>query len=278
MADALENMLNNHDFVCKSTDLPLFFGRKDKYVILPHVLLDRINRAAVIANWATNEGKITEFYMILHDRALIWWESLDNCHNMDTAVWGNVQREFLAAYASRFTARTTCTNFQDLVDCTNETVHDYYLRVAEAFKKMCEAKPDTITIVRANAGNATAAQAAPVKKEGVTDSQHFFMYQFFIAGLKNELRTKIMEAGKTSIQESITLARELQIILNDCNDTSTVSKIKKEPDNNLDDEDLKIINAVRFQCGKPPLQNFCLPAQPQQGQPCPLQQLAGFAK
>jgi hypothetical protein len=62
MAD-LQEALNAHDRVRKSTNLPLFFGPKDKDTVPPNLLLNRINRAAT--QW--NERKITEFYLTLRD-------------------------------------------------------------------------------------------------------------------------------------------------------------------------------------------------------------------
>jgi hypothetical protein len=48
MAD-LQEALTAHNRVRKSTDLPLFFSRKDKDTVPPNLLLDRINRAATVA-------------------------------------------------------------------------------------------------------------------------------------------------------------------------------------------------------------------------------------
>ena len=84
---------------------------------------------------------------------------------------------------------------------------------------MCKAKLADIINVRADRGTATAAQAETVKKEGITDSKRFFKHQLFIAGLKEEIQTKIMEAGKTSIQESVTLVQELEVIHEDRKNT-----------------------------------------------------------
>jgi hypothetical protein len=64
MAD-LQEALNAHDRVRKSTNLPLFFGPKDKDTVPPNLLLDHINRAAT--QWNTDERKITEFYLTLRD-------------------------------------------------------------------------------------------------------------------------------------------------------------------------------------------------------------------
>ena len=71
MAANLQEALNAHDRVRKLTDLPLFFGRKEKDTVSPNLLLDRINRAANVAAWNTDERKITEFYLTLRDRALV---------------------------------------------------------------------------------------------------------------------------------------------------------------------------------------------------------------
>ena len=64
MAD-LQEALNAHDRVGKSTNLPLFFGLEDKDTVPPNLLLDRINLAA--SQWNTDERKITEFYLTLCD-------------------------------------------------------------------------------------------------------------------------------------------------------------------------------------------------------------------
>ena len=284
--DELQQALNVHERVRKSTDLPLFFGRKEKDTVSPNVLLDRINRAAGIAGWNMDERKCTEFYLILRDRALTWWDSLENYDNVDRNIWADVQKEFLAAYAPKFTARTTCTNFQDLVQRNAENVQDYYLRVAEAFKKMCDSKPEAINTVRANRGAATAETAAGLKKEGVVDIERFFLHQLFIAGLKEEIRTKIMEAGKTSIQESVNLARELEVIQNDKKKTGAVANVianatvndnTNKTEDELDDDEINAVNSVRFQKGKPALQSFKR-AGPflQTGQPSRPQQLPSF--
>ena len=55
-------------------------------------------------------------------------------------------------------------------------MHDYFLRVSEAFKKMCEAKPDAIGILQDDRGTAMAEQGLAMKKEGVSDSERFFKH------------------------------------------------------------------------------------------------------
>jgi hypothetical protein len=86
---------------------------------------------------------------------------------------------------------------------------------------MCDAKPNTTEDIRADEPNSmedkdeTRAQLVNIKKEGLVDMVRFFLHQLFIAGLRDELQSKIMEAGKASLLEGFSLARELEVILND---------------------------------------------------------------
>ncbi len=90
--DDMQQALNVHDRVQKSTNLPLFFGRKDKDTVLPHLLLDRINRAATVTNWNTDERKITECYLTFRDKAILWWDTLRDNAAVDRNSWANIQR------------------------------------------------------------------------------------------------------------------------------------------------------------------------------------------
>ena len=265
-AQQLQQALQGHDRIRRSTDLPLFYGKKEKDTITPHILLDRMEAAAPIAGWDTDARKCAEFFLTLRDRALIWWSSLDE-YDVDKNDWAVIKREFLAAYEPRFTARTTCTNFQDLVQRQGENIHDYFLRVTESFKRMCDAKPANILEIRTNAPTgmddtvAARAELTLVKREGLMDMQRFFLHQLFIAGLKDDLRSKVMEAGKDNIQESLAHARELEVIHNDKKKQNVVASIPELE--GLCNEELEAVNAIRFQRGQQPFrrQGF----QPNQG-------------
>ena len=75
--------------------------------------------------------------------------------------WNSVKNEFLASYEPRYMAKITCANFTELTQPQGEGVHDYYLRVHDAFSKMCEAKPADIANLRVVPTN-IAALAIPV--------------------------------------------------------------------------------------------------------------------
>ena len=56
--------LNQHDRIRRSTELPLFYGRKEKDSITAQNLVDRVNTAAEIATWDAAR-KCNELHMIL---------------------------------------------------------------------------------------------------------------------------------------------------------------------------------------------------------------------
>ena len=240
-----------HDRIRRSTDLPLFYGRRDKDTITAKLLIDRIATAAAMVPW-DGPRCCQEFYLILRDRAILWWNSLEDA-DVDRANWDTVKANFLACYEPKFTAKTTCTNFGELVQRTGEANLDYYLRVCEAFAKMCDARPDNMLAVRA----AAAAPAADVKLEGIKDAEKFFKHQLYLAGLRDDLRLRVMEAGKETLQESMTLATELEVIHQDkkrgtvhaiaaaVNEDDTVNE------EDLNDEEIAAINAIRQRYGRP---------------------------
>ena len=174
------------------------------------------------------------------------------------ANWEALKNNFLACYEPKFTAKTTCTNFSELVQRPGEINLDYYLRVCEAFSKMCDAKPAALAAVRAAAG----AQPADIKMEGIKDSEKFFKHQLYLAGLRDELRLKVMEAGKATLQESMTLATELEVIHQDKKRGhlhAIVRSDEEEDDHHneddLNEEEVAAINAIRQRYGRPAFRN-----------------------
>jgi Retrotransposon gag protein len=275
----VQDILANHDRVRKSTDLPLFYGRKEKDSVTARLLIDRFQTASRIANWDANQvRKIEEFYLILRDRALIWWKSLEDIPDFPIDGngrynnWNRVKDEFLAAYAVRYTAKSACTNFQDLVQRSGENVQDFYLRVSEAYQRLRESRPEAMFAVRYGVNPPVEAD---IKKEGIDDMGRFFLHQLFLAGLKEDVRVKTMEAGHDTLQLSLATARETEAILNDKSKRSLLSAIQQERADieseefedffsnylaNRDDSDLEPweenyvdkVNAIRMQNGKRP--------------------------
>ena len=174
-----------------------------------------------------------------------------------------------------YTAKTTCTNFHELLQRAGESIRDYYLRVYETFDKMCKAKQAAIgtirtipTTVAAAMPAVSAADLTPMKTEGIKDMEQFFRHQLFMAGLCDDLQTKVMEAGKAMLHESMQYAQEIEVIHHDkrgCNVNAVAATaaitsdtpVAEEEEKEFTEEELKAINAIRFRQGKPPFKpNF----------------------
>jgi hypothetical protein len=106
----------------------------------------------------------------------------------------------------------------------NESMNDFACRVQVAYDRLVDNKPDTMATVRGTmAAGATEAQ---VKAEGIKDMALFFKHQLFLAGIKDSLRDKVVEAGKASFQESMKYARELEAIHNDHRRSQRIAAVK----------------------------------------------------
>ena len=261
---AIAAALQGHDRLCHSTEMPLFFGRKDKDTITAWLFIDRIETAARVANW-DDARKLSEIYLVLRDRAVIWWNSLEDA-GIDRDNWNAVKNEFLASYQPRYTAKITYANFTELTQRQGEGFHDYYLRVHDVYFKMCEAKLADIATLRVVPAN-IATLAVPVapanlaecKPEGIRDAEKVFKHQLFLAGLNEPIRGRVMEANKESLHEAMRLAVKLETI-HQASKWGQVAAIYEEDDSaaadykaddNFGDYEIVAINAIRQRQGKP---------------------------
>ena len=184
--------LNDHDRMKRSTDIPLFFARREKDTVLPRILIDRIEDAAEIATWDAAR-KIRELKLCFRENAIIWWKSLRD-YTINLNDWDEVKKEFLETYEPKYSAKTICANFADLKQMPNESMNDFGCRVQVAYDRLVDNKPATMATVRGTiAAGATEAQ---VKAEGIKDMALFFKHQLFLAGLKDSVRDKVVDARK----------------------------------------------------------------------------------
>lgn len=258
MAVNLADALTAHDRVRRSTDIPFFYGRKEKDSITPQQLILRFETAAKVAGWATPKRKCEEFYLCLRDKALGWYNTLENIIGFNPEDWEAVKEQFLKAYAPRYTAKTLCTNFQDLKQKSDETVQDYYNRVSEVFRDAYKVKPNHVLTCPGDAGarfDLAQEDADTLRLAGIMAMQLLMMNTVFIGGLREEIRSKVLETSPTQIQESVDLARQFEVIAQDKKvKGTTISSIARSEGDEDEDEDelLEIINAVRARSGKPP--------------------------
>jgi hypothetical protein len=96
---------------------------------------------------------------------------------------------------------------------------------------------------------------ARIKLEGLKDQDKFFLSQMFLAGLRENIRAKVMEEAPADLIEIVDLAIEKETIyLNEKNSAPTPSLFsieekneteKGEDKNEMTAEEIEIINAIR---------------------------------
>jgi hypothetical protein len=195
----LPQALTDREHLKRSTDMPLFFSHKEKDTITARHLIERIERGAEIATWDAAR-KCNELYMLLRDKALVWYESLID-DELDLKDWDVVKKEFLKTYEPKYSACTTCANFSDLVQKPGEMINGFHVRFQMAYKPLTDSKPATMAATRL--AGATPDQA---KLKGMKDVAKFFKHQLFLAGLRNNLHDKVLEAKKDTFAQSLELA------------------------------------------------------------------------
>jgi hypothetical protein len=119
-----------------------------------------------------------------------------------------------------------------------------------AYKRLTDKKPATMAAVRAVA----RAAAAGIKAEGINDAFKFIKYQLFLAGLKDGICNKVLEAAKDTFTESVKVARNLETIQNDHKRLNRINAIKEELEEerameiiweNLSDQELNQLAVIR---------------------------------
>ena len=129
-AAQIQQALIAHDRVRRTTDIPLFYGKKGKDTITPQQLVERLERASRVAGWdaLANPGqrKTDEFFLSLRENALSWYNTLDNIIGYNKEDWDELKKKFLEAYAPKYSAKALCICFQDLRQKSDECVQDFY--------------------------------------------------------------------------------------------------------------------------------------------------------
>ena len=262
----LQQALIAHDRVRRSTELPLFLGFDKDNTITAHALMERVEHAANIANW-DDPRKCDELFMVLRKEAQQWWDSLRHVNGLNpNQDWDQVKQRFLRTYAPRYTARTNCINLMKLYQAPNEKVQTFFLRLDETFKRMTETRPAGLMVVREPAlaaANQDNARDARIKLEGLRDQDKFFLSQMFLAGLRENIRTKVMEEAPAELIDIVDLAVEKEAIyLNEKNPPPANQLFSIEEKNDKQEgveekaefnkEEIELIHAIRRKRNQPP--------------------------
>lgn len=208
--------------------LPLFFSDPAKDQFDAETWLDRVRNAARAANW-DGERPASFAYAAMRGAALIWYRVTQKRVNL--LDWETFQREFLHAFSSTKTARTTTAIFEGLKQGAQENTINYYGRVGKAFDDLKEIRPAQAVPADAfpaawdgqawnaiPAADKTAAALALLQKgQGYADNCS--SSQYFVAGLRSEYRDKILinppAAGFVDLWATARHAREIEQNLTD---------------------------------------------------------------
>ena len=257
--------LGAHDTNRRATDLPLFYARTDKDVCTARQFITRFETAAEVANWNNDVRKCQQFSLLLRSDALSWFSVLELIPNFQINNWNQLKNEFLSAYAPRYTARATCTNFNEMQQRAGESVQTFYVRAMDVYVKLKAQRGAELTQVRhVNVAGATNDQTrAAIKLEGIEDTSRFFMQQLFVAGLKEEIREKVMERDPRTLQTSLEEARAMELIVMDKKNKPRVTAVKENSDDEgeeqyTEEEEaiLERVNAIFRKNGKNPSRYF----------------------
>jgi hypothetical protein len=199
----------------------------------------------------------------LRDDALSWYNTLDNIFGFNKEVWNDLKAKFLEAYAPKYTAKTLCICFQDLRQKPDETVQRFYNRVTDTFRNAYLTKPDHTITYQGNLHGATQAQCNEIMLQGVNRMQWLMLNTVFLGGLREDIRTRVLEEGPTEPDESAKLAREIESIISDrrkergYNVTNiAASEAENDPEDvgEVDEDEaaqLREVNAILKRKGRP---------------------------
>jgi hypothetical protein len=88
-------------------------------------------------------------------------------------------------------------------------------KISDTFRNAYQTKPDhTVTFVGTLPGTATQAECDVILKQGVERMQLLMLNTVFLGGLKEEIRSRVLEDGPTNPEESVKAAREIESIIN----------------------------------------------------------------
>jgi len=238
----------------KTTRLPLFYGNA-KDTVTPKTFIERIE------NYVQATGKETpiccnEFYLALRGEAIEWWYGL-RTSGIDVKDWAVLKAEFLKDYDYRI-RQGSAFKLLSLKQRTGERVAEFYTRTALAVE------------------DANKGLAVPHKtNEAALYSKHFevvrhFQRNIFISGLREEIRSKVLEAPGSTLEEAKEAARQAEYLaLPNTQPKGVISAMQAEEITNLfdqimsieqrdDDEDelqeeeIAAINAYRHNKGRKP--------------------------
>ncbi len=87
--------------------------------------------------------------------------------------------------------------------------------MTDTFRNAYRTKPDHTVTYQGNLHGSTQAQCNEIMLQGVNWMQWLMLNTVFLGGLREDIRTRVLEEGPTEPDESAKLAREIESIISD---------------------------------------------------------------
>ena len=215
----------------RSLKLPTFSGGVDKDDISPLDFVERIE-AYCSATGRVQNDECKEMHLALRGNATIWWRTLKR-RGIDTRIWADVKKEFLATYAPTITGQTAHAIGQ-LEQKGTETVNDYFGRLDQIVEEMM--------------GSVTLTQSQTAGGDIVRE--HIQKY-LFIGGLRESLRTDVLKVTTSSLADALKEASKSELIHKKQNKIFSIEDDMEELlEIDLEDDEIMAINQRRKRLGK----------------------------
>jgi hypothetical protein len=234
----------------KHMKIPLFYGRPEgKDEISAEDLIDHIE-ALVKATGKGEDVAIQELYLALREDAVKWYKSL-TMQSVDTTKWNEVKKKFLEDYQFKISG-SVAYKLEALKQRSNERVIDFFSRVNEEMEHFTE-------------GLAQKTHSASI------EARTHFQKAIFIAGLRDELKTQILndKDSRKTLLNARKAAQTIEFVEMSKRRTSTNPVLAmKEMENEIDqigqeeeeeaeeeiaEEEIALINKYRSRIGRRPI-------------------------
>lgn len=251
---------------------PLFTGDETKDLFTPEQWVRRVQRAhdADPEHPWSDAYTMAVVYNALRGKALKWYQATERAQPDSVATWNAFKAIFLRDFCKTRTVRTTTAIFGGLVQKPTESVQDFWIRVVLALQEVDSLSTNPPTpLIRDrftercrnlegfNGDEVTADFIATMNtllREGAAHARMENAAQYFLAGLKPDIRSKLLHnlpENHHDINVLYRAAHEIEIIDKDrATTTFKVTNVEQNEEDEGDDAEIDALRRGRGQRGR----------------------------
>jgi hypothetical protein len=232
----------------KHMKIPLFYGKLEgKDEVSAQDLVDRID-ALIKATGKGDDVAVQELYLALREDAVKWYKSL-SMQGVDTTKWSAVKKKFLDDYQFKISG-SVAYKLDALKQRSNERVIDFFSRVHEEVEHLMD-----------GVVNRTHDAAIETRTQ--------FQKAIFIAGLKDEIKSKILNdsTARKTLMSARSAAQTIEYVdaakhRSTANPIAAMKEMEEEieqigteddGDEEFAEDEIALINKFRARIGRRPI-------------------------